>query len=561
MTNNQLDTDRTRTLAISGVMLLAVLTAFWTLSTKPLSNHECFVSVTAREMLANNDFVWPTCNGKDRLQKTPLNYWLVAGASKITGRVNEFATRLPSAVLGVLSAAAILYFLSRQLSFRIAAVSACVWTTSLGYARYTHNGRPEMVLTCFVTICFLSFYSAVSEDNRKRQIIYMLIFWASFALGNLAKGPVPVGMVGLPVFLYVLIFRQWKKVPKMLPILGTIIFLAILLPWPLAIAARVNWDLHVWKCEFVDRFFGDFASGDKPPYYYIGKMFQFMLPWVAFLPMALATPFFRVWDKKRPAMLFYWLCFVAGVVFLTVSGGKRQHYILPVLPVLAILTGVLIDDIAFARKAHTEKQAKRVLVGHVIVMLIIAIAGPIALLIVGKPGDAPLHFAKSNIELFKSTAIMAAAAIVLTTTIAAFFARGKRIHGTTAVFAGLMIIGMLLYSLFINPLNRNDPSRQFSLTLAKVVPPSDKLAAFEFVSNRTVHYFGRAIPEIIDPDELFEHYDAGGWVVATVSHLEKLRTDSRFKMVYFQKQAERKKHKDGAGAIFHKSAPKWPDQP
>jgi len=535
--------------------------AFWTLSTKPLSNHECFVSVTAREMLANNDFIWPTFNGQSRLQKTPLNYWLVAGFSKITGRVDEFTTRLPSAVFGVLSAGVIFYFVSRQFSFRIAALSVCVWVTSLGFTRYTHNGRPEMTLIFFVTLCFLSFYSAVTAQNRRWQVVCMIIFWAGFALGNLAKGPVPIGMVGVPLFLYVVIFRHWKKIPSLLPVIGVFIFLAILLPWPLAIADRCKWDLAVWKREFVDRFFGEFASGNKPFYYYLEKMFQFILPWVVFLPMALAAPFFNVWGKKRSAMMFYWLCFVADVVFLSVSGGKRQHYILPAMPALAILIGVLIEDMIFARQAYTNKQSKQVLTGHIVVLVIIAVVGPLAVLIADNLNDEPLHHAKSGAELFAGACMMGAAIIVTAAIVAVLFAGDKRLGGCAAVFAGVTLLNMLSYVLFINPLNRNEPSRLFSQTMAERIPASDKLAAYEYVSNRSVHYFGREIPEIKDREQLFRHYDAGGWVVATINHLEKLQTDSRFRKVYYQKQAERRHHRDAPGAVFHKFAAEWTDAP
>ena len=150
-----------------------------------------------------------------------------------------------------------------------------------------------------------------------------------------------------------------------------------------------------------------------------------------------------------------------------------------------------------------------------------------------------------------------AAVIVTVAAVAALFARNKRVGGCVAVFAGVTLLNMLSYTLFINPLNRNEPSRQFSQTLAEGIPACDELAAFEYVSNRTIHYFGRKIPEIKDRGELLRHYEGGGWVLATIDHLEKLQSDSRFRMVYYRQQAERRHHKDAPGAVFHKSAPKW----
>jgi len=205
MENND---KRTKVLLVCGVLLLSTASASWTLPEKTLGNHECFVSITAREMLESGDWIRPTCNGEPRLAKTPLSYWLVAGLAKITGRVDEFTARLPSVISGVLSVAAILYFVNHWLSFRVAVICAAVWATSLGYIRYSHNARPEMALTFFIVLCFLSFFSAVTTKSRKEQVVYMLIFWISLGLGNLAKGPAPLPLVLIPLFFHVVISRS-----------------------------------------------------------------------------------------------------------------------------------------------------------------------------------------------------------------------------------------------------------------------------------------------------------------------------------------------------------------
>jgi 4-amino-4-deoxy-L-arabinose transferase-like glycosyltransferase len=181
-------------------------------------------------MIQSGNWLMPTFNGQPRLQKTPLSYWLVATLAKVTGKVDEFTARLPSALFAFLSAIAILYFVNHWLQFRTALVCTGVWVTSLGYVRYSHNARPEMALTLFTTVCFLSFYSALTTQSCKKQIVYIIIFWFSFGLANLAKGPMPLPLVGIPLLFYIAIFRQWRKVPKLLPVAGVIILLAIMLP-------------------------------------------------------------------------------------------------------------------------------------------------------------------------------------------------------------------------------------------------------------------------------------------------------------------------------------------
>jgi len=542
MANNRKNSKKTKIFLVCGVLLLAAVSASWTISEKTLGNHECFVSITAREMLASGDWVWPTCNGQPRLVKTPLSYWLVAGLAKITGRVDELTARLPSVIFAVLSVAAILYFVNRCTSFRIAVVCAAVWATSLDYIRYAHNARPEMAMTFFIVLAFLSFYCVVITQSRKRQIAYAVVFWLSFALANLAKGPAPLPLVLIPLFLYIAMFRKWRILPRLLPIIGPLIFLAIVLPWPLAIAHKLNWDLGLWKTEFVDRFLGNYRPGDKSFYYYLPRMFQFIVPWVAFLPMALAAPFYRVWNKKRPMMQFLWLWFVVDLAFLTISGGKRQHYILPLMPAMAILIGILIEDMAFTRGAYSRRFAKTVLASHVIGVIALAVAGCVYLV------RTYPNMATEAVILCSVTVILAVAVVVL-------FAAGKAAPACGTLFAGIVVLVMIGYVTFLNPLDYSRYSRNFSKRLTQIVPQSDNLIAYEYIPNRSVHYFGRTVPEVSDKSVLYNRYEQGDWVVATAGHLEKLQTDGRLKMVYYKQKAERRGQQNAPGALFHKSAP------
>jgi 4-amino-4-deoxy-L-arabinose transferase-like glycosyltransferase len=534
---------------VCGVLILSAVSASWMLSATTLENHECFVSITSREMLKSGDWILPTCNAELRLQKTPLSYWLVAGLAEITGKVDEFTTRLPSAISAFLSAVAILYFVNRWLSLRIAAISTAVWVTSLCYIRYSHNARPEMLLTFFITLCLLSFYSAVTESSRSRQVAYMLMFWVSFALANLAKGPAPLPLVLSPLFFYIAIFREWKKIPKLLPVVGLIIFLLIILPWPLAIGHRVNWDLAVWKSHFVDRFFGKFDSGHKPLYYYLGIMFVFITPWVAFLPMALAAPFYKTWNKKQPVMKFLWLWFVVDLGVITICGGKRQHYILPSMPAMAILIGILLEDMVFVQKAFTAKFAKGVLLWHVVVFIAIAAALPIYV-----AWTKPQLLAHQMYGGLAAATVVAAVTIILIIVVAALFARKHSALGCVTIFAGIVLIVMIGSVIFVNQLNYNEPSRQFSLTVAKIVPVQDKLVAYSGISTRFVHYFGRPVAEIQSRDQVSQLYEQNFWIVAFGKDLDELLGDSHFELVYRQEPAEWHGQDAVAGGLFHKSA-------
>jgi 4-amino-4-deoxy-L-arabinose transferase-like glycosyltransferase len=386
----------------------------------------------------------------------------------------------------------------------------------------------------------------------------MVIFWVSFGLGNLAKGPVPVPLVLIPLVVYVAVFRRpsavssgpncWKLLPKMLPVAGPLIFLAILLPWPLAVAHRVNWDLVVWKREFIDRFFGEYVPGHKPLYYYLGIMFVFVAPWVAFLPMALAAPFYRIWDKKRHVMQFLWVWFIMGLAFMTISGGKRQHYIMPLMPAMAILIGILLEDMVFAQKAFTAKFAKSVLQWHVVVFIAIAVALPTYIAI-----TLPQLLARQMYGGLAAAAVTAAVMIILIIVVATLFARKHPALGCATIFAGIVLVVMICSVGFVNPLNYNEPSRQFTLAVAKIVPVQEKLVAYRVLSARLIYYFGRPVTKIQSRDQFNQLYEQNFWIVAFGKDLDELLRDGHFKLVCRKEPAERIGQNDVAGGLFHKN--------
>lgn len=517
------------------VFLISALMAGWDLSSRAMENHECYVSVTAREMAASNDWVLPTFNGNIRLEKTPFSYWAVAGLGKIIGKFDDFTARFPSALLAFLSAIAILYFVSHCLNFRIGIISALVWATSFGYMNYSHNARPEMSLTFFVTVSFLSFYAGAIEADRKRQIIYMLIFWLSFGFGMLAKGPAPIPLLGLPIFLYFLIFKQWKVIPKLLPIIGVIIFLAITMPWPLAIGHRVNWDLVVWKQNFLDRVTGDFAPGHYPWYLYIAYTFAFLFPWSAFVPIGLLSPFYKVWDEKRKMMMYLLICFLANLAFLTLSVGKRKHYMLPIVPVFSILIGIILEDMIFTRKAFSLKYVKNVLAGHLI-------AFSAAIIGIG------VYFFHKNIPgLF----VVCIASLTLLLLIAAAFAKNKAIMATALIFIFCCMLSMYYISI-TSKYDNNNYTRQFAYEISKRLPHGANLEAYIHVSPRVVNYFGKVIPEVNDINQLSKDYEKGDWFLTEGKNIKKMQLDKKFNEIYYDERAEVQSDAQTAWGLFGK---------
>lgn len=533
---------KVKILVVLGLFLLAATMALAMLSRRSLEDHECFVSITAREMLQSGNWILPTLNGNLRINKTPLSYWLVGCLSKATGAIDEFTTRFPSAVFAFLSAGALLFFVNKFLSFRTAVISAAVWITSFGYFYASHTGRPDTAMTFFVTVCFLAFYAAITSQSRREQIIYMLIFWLSLSMGMLAKGPAPLPYVFVPLFFYAAIERKWKLIPKLLPIAGTVIFLIIVLPWPLFIAQKLDWNLHLWKKEFIDRFFGDYAPGKYPIYYYFLIIFKYMTPWFILLPASLVAPFYSAWGEKRPVMKFFWFWFVADFIFLTIDGGKRQHYLFPLLPAAAVLTGVILEDLFFDKRAFTPKFARNILFAQLVAMIAFVAAG-IVFVIRKAPAD--------RVEV-AAAGVIAVAAVIVASLLAG---KDKRVPAGIVGLAGIAVWTLVFYTAFWIATDIDAPPRDFARTLATIIPKSDQLVTYKHVSMKTVQYFGKVIPVIDDPNELYKHYESGDWVLCDSEYLNELNSRLQLRKVYSKDKIIDEKKSGSSGVLFHKTAP------
>ena len=547
MPENQLrqnNPEYSRPIIVCCVILLSAVTSGWMLGAMPLHEHECFVSVTAREMIENNDWVVPRYNNNLRMEKTPLNYWLVAITSEFTGGVDELAARIPNMLMAMLSTAAVIYFVSQYLTFRIAVMAALVWSTSLGFVRYGHSARPEMTLTSFTAISLLSFYSAAQTTHRKKQIVYAFVFWISFAMAMLAKGPAPLPLIGLPVFLYLLLFGKWKIIPKMLPIIGPVIFLLIVLPWPGLLASRLAQTsdhadiMTFWKEEFIDRFTGQQFTGRKPFYYYTYVMFQHMIPWAAFVPMTLAAPFYKIWGNRQKTMMFFWLWFTADVVFMSLSCGKRIHYILPAMPAMAILAGILLEDMIFTRQCYSTRFARNTLLFH---------GGAV----VAGVFVAPAFITKANSNLLQPAIILALIILIALVVSIILFLKRRNNYACVVLFAGCCVFLMVPFVAIVMPQNKNRYIKDFAIKIASQIPASTELIAYRNVTARFVHYFGKAVPVMMDLSETRMKYQQGDWIMATDDFVAELVDDGGFNIAHRYENAELQGDEIVKAAIFH----------
>jgi 4-amino-4-deoxy-L-arabinose transferase-like glycosyltransferase len=223
--------------------------------------------------------------------------------------------------------------------------------------------RGSMIVPVYAlaTVAFLFFQT---RARYRRQLWLHLAFFLC-ALSCLAKGAggivIPLGIVGA----FILVRWEWQRlrlpgIPTALAG-GAVGFVAICFPWYHAMLVRHG--LPFWNELFGDnqlkRMFTG-RHGDKGAFeYFLRELGYGLFPWIGMTPLALWFGVRRGRERDGTGHLLafglVWAIGAWGVVAFMMT--KFHHYILPAIPGLAILFGVLLDrlvDSARAKAAALE---------------------------------------------------------------------------------------------------------------------------------------------------------------------------------------------------------------
>ena len=300
----------------------------------------------AREMLDDGEWLVPHINGEVDNHKPPLFFWLIALFSWPLGGVSSFTARLPSVLAALITVAATMHMARRTAGERAALLAGTVLVTSYLFWDKARTAQIDSVLCCFITLALAAFCEFRSGHMSGRKA--GMLFWAACALGVLAKGPVglliPLGTVVVALSLERSL-KQWRDFS---PIAGPLLFTAIAMSWVLAPYFWPQPDyslLAALREHFLER--GLKGMHHPQPFWYYATVLPWALfPWTFLLPGA----FLHVWPIRiRKGVLLALVHAAFVVLFFSVSTEKRDLYILPALPALAIILALFLDFLLGAR--------------------------------------------------------------------------------------------------------------------------------------------------------------------------------------------------------------------
>jgi 4-amino-4-deoxy-L-arabinose transferase-like glycosyltransferase len=315
----------------------------------------------AREMKWRNDWVTPTLLGKNWFEKPVLMYWLAGIAYRLFGE-NEWAARLPSALLGISSVFALFYFGKRIGGLKFGFFAGMVLASSIVFFSFSRAASFDIYLTAATFGAFISFFltEAPKPSTRTRATIFFYVF---IGIGLLAKGLVGGMIPAGGIFIYFLMrhrlnWRGWLKATlELKPWIGAPIVLLVAGTWYGPVIARNGWPFieDFFIAHHFQRFTTNRFHHPGPVYYYIPVLLLGMLPWTVFFLIGLwrnlraALEQFREKEtetteiKRLGLVSLGWFLF--PVLFFSFSGSKLPGYVLPAVPMAAILTAFGLSEI------------------------------------------------------------------------------------------------------------------------------------------------------------------------------------------------------------------------
>lgn len=310
----------------------------------------------SEEMLEADNWIVPTFNGKLRVDKPVLNYWLQILSYRTFG-INEFAGRLPSA-LAALFTVLLTYELARSMFTRTTGLLAgvVVATTPMlcGAARFAN---PDALLNLFTVSTLALFWFGRTE----RRWWWFALLGISAGLAVLAKGPVGLVLPGAVVTLFLLWDRRLSMAWDRRWFVAFWCFALTALPWYIWVGSET-------KGEFLrgfllrhnlERGMSAMENHRGFPGYYLVVLLVGAMPWSIFL---LASWWFGFWSAIRKpwarwegwwanatepdaatAYRFLWCWILVYLLFFSVAATKLPNYVLPTIAPCTVLIARVLE--------------------------------------------------------------------------------------------------------------------------------------------------------------------------------------------------------------------------
>ena len=488
-------------------LVLLSLLYFGTLADSPLQEpDEGRYAEISREIVETGDWVTPRQNYVSFFHKPPLLYWGGAASMLVFGE-NEFAARFTPALSGLLTIWFTFLLGSRMAGDRVAFLGAGILATTPLFFAIGQAVTMDMPLTACTTLAFAGVYWLHQSENKRPLAVLTAV---AAGLGILAKGPVVLVVVGLACLAFLLFTRDWESIKALCGWQPILAFLVTTMPWFILVSMRNPDFLQTFVVvHHLDRFAGS-VGHPEGPFYYVPILLAGCLPWTLLaLLLGLRSSTRKTFlMAPREPLLFLGLWAVVVIGFFSMAGSKLPTYMLPVLPALALLLALWLDQ-AFAVSAETSRKAIDPLILTLTIFGgVLVVGGAIAYPLAGWGGET---FGEDPEDISSVALTLLRTGFGLTVVGGGLsFANPARNLSVPYRMAGLVVLMALTLFWVTGVRNVFKTTSELARVIEEHRRPGDTLAVYNVVLHGLPFYLGERVVQSAHRGELAPGADRAG---------------------------------------------------
>jgi len=324
----------------------------------------------AQKMLETGNWLVPDYMWSFIHRKTPLHFWDIALSYKLFG-INEFGLRFPSTLSIIFTYLLIYFWGGRLFGRRISLIAAAVLATSLFVPSLGKISVTDGTLLMYTTLSAFSILQVL--DNKSWKAVF--IFWFSFAMALITKGPPIIIFTAIFVFILFILHPQRKNLFRLHPWFFLPLALAPILIWGY-LASKSDGGVFIdWLIDWyiLKRINGSVLGQTGPPGMHLLFTFIFFIPYFMFFPKALWNGISALWnDRGSRFLLGAW--FVAAWFIWELSPSKLPAYTVAAQVPLSILIAML----AVKHLDNNTRPKKFMIALHFILLMLLSIGLTVA---------------------------------------------------------------------------------------------------------------------------------------------------------------------------------------
>ena len=440
--------------------------------------------------------ITPYLYGRPWLEKPALYYWRAMFVFQEFG-VHDWSARLPSASFAFIMLA-LIYLHMRRFRPGGHLDAALITVACVGIIGFSRGASTDMQMAAPFCIGLLGWYAWYETDSK----FWLFDIYFFTGVATLAKGPVAPFLAFLIVVAFAALRREWSIIKRSFWWPGMLLYLAIVLPWFVAVQHENPTFFREFFLEHnLERFATNRYEHEQPFWYYVVVVVLALMPWTVVAIRALVDGILTSvaeWrlrhskpDKpapKRPGdafpeFLVLWA--LIPIVFFSFSQSKLPGYILPSIPPITILTG----DYLF--RCRRNGLNFWILLGHALLCGLLALSAFMLPWFVAHGAHMP------PVHALAAAVLASTGAVLLILVVVHGFGVARLRLATTGI---LIVLMMFLYGVgpffgipaiaaskhAVHLLDRSYSARPLADKLAGIAPESETIAVFRV--RRDVEY-------------------------------------------------------------------------